>query len=225
MTPGHDQSLVRRTVRLGFATGGAALDVLAVPGTGEGDEAHRAEPEHLERVPRAQQHDQMQPTPAGTGLLDVLGQELDGCDVGSGEQHCGDAPLEAAAAHHGVADAVRRQEPVNRGDEASAVRWLRRQWRRSGCGGGDHCGPPFNTSNTYREAACWWWPCEGGDSEEPCKLEACASASTLRRPDLRRAEPCRPVVVHLPGSCWPEWKGHRSWLSWLITPAMSARPA
>ena len=67
-------------------------------------------------------------------------------------------------------------------------------------------------------------PRKGGGPEEPYKLEACASPSTLRRTRVER-NPAAGAVVHLPGSCWSEWKGHRSWLSWLITPRVSARPA
>lgn len=110
---------------------GSGLDVLAVSDACEGDEAHRAEPEHFDCVPCAQQDDQVEPSPFGAGVSDSAAQELDGSDVGRGEQYRGHAPFESAAGVDGIADTVRREGPAGLfcglgGDRARRQRRLAR---------------------------------------------------------------------------------------------------
>lgn len=70
----------------------------------EEHEADRSDPDELEGVPD-EQHDQ-QVEPAGAAVIDDRGADRGGVEVGHGQEHRGDAPLEAASGADGVDEQV-----------------------------------------------------------------------------------------------------------------------
>ena len=86
-----------------------ASDTLLAPAPHEPDEADGADPEHLEGVPDRQQNQQVEP--AGTAVVGDRGADRRSVDVGHGEEHRGDAPLEAAPGTDRAQQQVRGRVP------------------------------------------------------------------------------------------------------------------
>lgn len=82
----------------------AASDTLLAPAPHELDQTDGADPEELEGVPDENQDHQVEP--AGAAVVDDRGADRRGVEVDPGEQHRGDAPLEAASGADGVEQQV-----------------------------------------------------------------------------------------------------------------------
>lgn len=80
------------------------LNILAGPDAEEQDEADGAEPEHFEAGPHADQDDEVEP--AGASGIEQGGAPVGDAEVRDGEQHGGDAPLQAPPGANQVGDDV-----------------------------------------------------------------------------------------------------------------------
>ena len=71
----------------------------------EPDNADRAEPEHLEAGPQADEDGDVEPS--GCSVLDDAGEPQGDAEERDGEEHGGNAPLESFAGVHAVTNLVR----------------------------------------------------------------------------------------------------------------------
>ena len=97
---------------LGFSCGGlcstyvSALDCFVDTDPSEQDDADGAHDEELQGVPDEQDHEDIQPS--GSAVFDEVGADARSEEVGAGEEHRGDTPLEASPGADCVEESVRR---------------------------------------------------------------------------------------------------------------------